>query len=119
MRADEGSVDRANQMSPAMKALAKVIAERYESAAAFGADLRAWQRDEPISARPPSTLYRLKKFTRRHRVLVTAAASVGAGRPPGACRGGGVWLHRARRPAPPDLGAAPIRPLSSSASRGR
>lgn len=54
-------------------ALAKDRERRYASAAELGADLRRFLRDEPIIARPASTLYQLRKFARRNRALVTGA----------------------------------------------
>jgi serine/threonine protein kinase len=52
------------------KALEKDPARRYLSAADLGADLRRYLCDEPIVARPASTFYQLRKFTKRNRVLV-------------------------------------------------
>ncbi len=56
------------------KALEKEIDRRYDAAAALAADLRHYLADEPISARPASTLYQLRKFSRRNRGLVTGLA---------------------------------------------
>ena len=58
------------------KALEKDKARRYASAAELAADLRRFLTDEPILARPASAMYRARKFVRRHRVLVSAAAIV-------------------------------------------
>jgi len=58
------------------KALAKDKAERYSSAEAFADDLRRILDHQPVSARPPSTLYQLRKFARRNRLLVGASATV-------------------------------------------
>ncbi|MGD9690558.1 MAG: tetratricopeptide repeat protein [Phycisphaerales bacterium] len=55
------------------KSLEKDPARRYQSAAEFAADIRRCLNDEPIAARPPSTLYQLAKFTRRNRALVAAS----------------------------------------------
>jgi serine/threonine protein kinase len=52
------------------KALEKDAHRRYASAAAFSEDLDRWLTSQPILARPPSTLYQLRKFARRNRVLV-------------------------------------------------
>src|SRR5262249_25734396 len=52
------------------KALEKDPARRYQSAADLAADLRRWLSNEPIVARPPSALYHLRKFARRHTGLV-------------------------------------------------
>ncbi len=64
-----------------VKALEKDPARRYRSAADLAADLRRWLVHEPILARPPSALYHLHKFARRHTglvggVLATVAALV-------------------------------------------
>ena len=53
-----------------LKALEKDRQRRYESPAALAADLQRHADDEPVLAGPPSTLYRLGKFTRRHRLAV-------------------------------------------------
>ena len=58
------------------KALKKNPAERYASISAFGDDLRRYQRHEPITARPDTLPYRLRKYVRRHRVGVAVAAAL-------------------------------------------
>jgi len=58
------------------KALDKDRDRRYQSAAEFAADIRRYLKDEPISARPPGTLYRARKFVRRNRALTVSAAAV-------------------------------------------
>jgi tetratricopeptide (TPR) repeat protein len=60
----------------AKKALEKDKTRRYESAADLGADIQRYLNDEPITARPPSTVYQLRKFARRHRGLMGGAAAV-------------------------------------------
>ncbi|HKB04741.1 MAG TPA: protein kinase [Gemmataceae bacterium] len=61
-----------------MKALEKDRNRRYESAAAFAADVQRYLNDEPVLACPPSAWYRLRKFSRRNkRALVSAALLVG------------------------------------------
>jgi WD40 repeat protein/predicted Ser/Thr protein kinase len=52
------------------KALAKDKARRYGSAGELAADLRRHLANEPIRARPPSALYQLRKFARRHKAIV-------------------------------------------------
>jgi WD40 repeat protein/predicted Ser/Thr protein kinase len=59
------------------KALEKDRARRYASAADLAADLRRWLANEPILARPPSALYHLRKFARRHRALVGGVLATG------------------------------------------
>src|SRR5262249_37835544 len=63
--------------SVAMKALEKDRARRYASPAELGSDITRYLRNEPVQARPPSTLYHARKFVRRHRLGVAAAGAVG------------------------------------------
>ncbi len=58
-----------------MKALEKDRNRRYETANGFAADIQHYLNDEAVVACPPSTTYRLRKFTRRHRVPLTVAAA--------------------------------------------
>src|SRR6202165_3363470 len=51
------------------KALEKEKTRRYASAADLAADLRRHLADEPITARPASASYQLRKFARRHKTL--------------------------------------------------
>jgi tetratricopeptide (TPR) repeat protein/predicted Ser/Thr protein kinase len=57
------------------KALEKERTRRYSSAAELAADVRRHLRNEPIKARPPSALYHLSRFARRHKALVLTTAS--------------------------------------------
>ena len=59
-----------------VKLLSKTPAERYNSAQELADDLHRFLRDEPISARPPSLLERLRKWGRRHPAYVGAAVLV-------------------------------------------
>ena len=59
------------------KALEKDPVRRYQSAADLAGDLRRWLAHEPILARPPSALYHLRKFSRRHRGLVGGMLATG------------------------------------------
>ena len=67
-----------------MKALEPDRTRRYATAGALATDLQHFLANEPVSARPPSTVYRLRKFVRRHRtgvaalVVASAAVIVGA-----------------------------------------
>ncbi len=61
-----------------MKCLEKDRERRYETANALADDLRRFLSDEPVTAGPPSALYRLSKFVRRNRAGVVAASLIGA-----------------------------------------
>jgi len=58
------------------KALEKDKARRYPSAADLAADMRRYLEDQPITAKPATTSYQLRKFTRRHKALVSSVAAV-------------------------------------------
>ncbi|MHC4427412.1 MAG: protein kinase domain-containing protein [Planctomycetota bacterium] len=58
------------------KALEKEKERRYQTAAELTADIGHYLADEPIVARPASTLYQLRKFARRNRTLVGGVAAV-------------------------------------------
>ena len=55
------------------KALEKDRRRRYASAAELADDLRRFRANEPVLAGPPGTLYRVRKFVRRHRIPVAAS----------------------------------------------
>ena len=57
-----------------MKALEKDRSRRYETANGFAADVMRYLSGEAVSAVPPSTGYRLKKFVKRNRGKVLAAS---------------------------------------------
>jgi non-specific serine/threonine protein kinase/serine/threonine-protein kinase len=79
-----------------MRALEKDRERRYGSPAELAEDIRRHLRLEPVLARAPSAAYRARKFVRRHRVGVAAAAVMVAGLAAGAI-GSTVGLVRARR----------------------
>src|SRR5438128_614239 len=58
-----------------MKTLEKDRNRRYETAKDFAADVERYLGDEPVQACPPSATYRLKKFVRRNKGPVLAAAA--------------------------------------------
>ena len=58
------------------KALEKAKTRRYASAGDLASDIRRYLRGEAIQARPASALYQIRKFTRRHKALVAAAAGI-------------------------------------------
>jgi tetratricopeptide (TPR) repeat protein len=57
-----------------MKALEKDRTRRYPSASELAADVARFLHHEPVLASPPSNLYRLRKFTRRHKAGAGFAA---------------------------------------------
>jgi serine/threonine-protein kinase len=57
------------------KALRKAPEDRYASAEDLRADLERHRRSLPVAARPATARYRMRKFVRRHRVGVAAAAT--------------------------------------------
>jgi len=59
-----------------LKAMRKERAERYRSASELSDDVENYLKGEPLIAGPPSTIYRAKKFVRRHKSLVTGIAAV-------------------------------------------
>jgi serine/threonine protein kinase/formylglycine-generating enzyme required for sulfatase activity len=59
-----------------MKALEKERSRRYETANGLARDLQRYLADEMVEARPPSASYRVRKFVRRNRSLVVAAALI-------------------------------------------
>ena len=75
-----GSIDtqlRGDVETIVAKALEKDPARRYPSAAELARDIRRHLRAEPILARPPSALYHLSKFARRHKAVVAAVLGIG------------------------------------------
>jgi serine/threonine protein kinase/tetratricopeptide (TPR) repeat protein len=59
-----------------MRAIEKDRTRRYATANGLALDVARFRRGEPVEAAPPSTSYRLRKFVRRHRGPVVAAALV-------------------------------------------
>ncbi|HWA29309.1 MAG TPA: protein kinase [Lacunisphaera sp.] len=59
-----------------MKCLEKDRTRRYETANGLAMDLDRYLAHEPVLARPPSAVYRTRKFVRRHRVALVAATAV-------------------------------------------
>jgi WD40 repeat protein len=58
-----------------LKALEKDRSQRYQSAGDLAEDLRRSLRHEPIRAHPPSSLYQVRAFARRNRMLVGGSAA--------------------------------------------
>ncbi|OHB79203.1 MAG: hypothetical protein A2Z25_18540 [Planctomycetes bacterium RBG_16_55_9] len=61
-----------------MKTLEKDRSRRYDSVSEFTADIRRYLNNEPVLAGPPTALYRITKFIKRRRGLVTATAGIAA-----------------------------------------
>jgi WD40 repeat protein len=59
-----------------MKCLEKDRTRRYETASALAADIQRHLNNEPVLARPPSKIYRIRKLYQRNRVAATAAMAV-------------------------------------------
>ena len=59
-----------------LKALRKEPGRRYHSAEAFARDVERHLAGMPVEARPDTLAYRLRKFARRHRVVVAASGVV-------------------------------------------
>ena len=73
--------DRKSQIDPdldwiVMKCLEKDRSRRYETANGLAADLRRHLNNEPVVARPPSTLYRFQMAWRRNRLAFAAGLAV-------------------------------------------
>src|SRR5262249_28129404 len=59
-----------------MKALEKGRHRRYETANGFARDGPRYLGDDPVQACPPSAWYRFRKFARRNRTVLAAAATI-------------------------------------------
>ncbi len=60
-----------------MRALQKDRTRRYETANGLAMDVERFLKHEPVLAKPPSNIYRLRKAIRRHKLLFATTASVG------------------------------------------
>ncbi len=79
-----------------LRAIEKEPERRYASVSEFAADLRRYLGHEPVLAGPPSAIYRIGKFARRHRLGVTAGMVVVAAILAGGIVAG-IGLERARK----------------------
>jgi serine/threonine protein kinase/tetratricopeptide (TPR) repeat protein len=59
-----------------LKSLEKDRNRRYATALELAADVRRYLRHEPVQACPPSALYRLRKFARRHKAGLALAGLI-------------------------------------------
>jgi serine/threonine-protein kinase len=84
-RVQAGQSPRPRQLDPAidpaleavcLKAMATDPADRYASARALAEDVEKWMADEPVSAWREPLARRARRWARRNRTLVTAAATM-------------------------------------------
>jgi len=61
-----------------MKCLEKDRTRRYETANGLAADLKRHLNNEPVSARPPSAVYRCQKAFRRNKLVFAAGTALAA-----------------------------------------
>src|SRR2546430_2043451 len=59
-----------------MKCLEKDRSRRYDTSNDLAKDVHRYLENEPVLARPPSNVYRLRKLLRRHRAAFAAAAGI-------------------------------------------
>ena len=59
-----------------MKCLEKDRSHRYSTANSLALDLQHYLNDEPVEARQPTRMYRLKKFVRRNKLGVLAGSAI-------------------------------------------
>jgi non-specific serine/threonine protein kinase/serine/threonine-protein kinase len=59
-----------------LKALEKDRERRYGTPSELAADIQRYLENKPVVARPSSRIYRVRKYIQRHRVVVTAAATL-------------------------------------------
>jgi len=59
-----------------MRALEKDRTRRYATANGLAADVQRYLESEPVSARPPTRLYRFQKLVRRNKVVFAAGTAV-------------------------------------------
>jgi serine/threonine protein kinase/tetratricopeptide (TPR) repeat protein len=59
-----------------LKSLEKDRNRRYASPSEFAADIRRHLANQPVTAGPPSTIYRMRKFAARHRLALTLVGGV-------------------------------------------
>ncbi len=80
-----------------LRCLEKERGRRYSGAAALADDVDRWLAFEPIQAAPPSKVYRLRKFARRHRVATIASLAVLAAIVAGAISSRIAWTKMLRQ----------------------
>ena len=73
-----GEIYRADLDWIVMKAIEKDRNRRYESAAQFADDVRRYLNQEPVTARPPSIVYLMRKAAKRHRFAIGITSLIAA-----------------------------------------
>ncbi|HEY4234769.1 MAG TPA: serine/threonine-protein kinase [Lacipirellulaceae bacterium] len=68
-----------------LRCLEKDRTRRYETATSLARDIEHYLSDEPVEARRPTRMYRLRKFIRRNKVGVAAAVLISVAMITGAC----------------------------------
>ncbi|MBX3418001.1 MAG: tetratricopeptide repeat protein [Pirellulaceae bacterium] len=84
-----------------MRALEKDRTRRYETANGFAADIENYLAGDVVTARPPSTAYRIRKYVRRHKGLVASFTAITSLLVAGIIVSSGFWYSadKARREA--------------------
>jgi WD40 repeat protein len=104
-----------------MKCLEKNRTRRYETANGLAQDIEAHLNHEVVMARPPSTAYRLGKFVRRNKMMVSAASAVAGALVLGIV--GSTWqatvATQARRTAETARGESEVAQKQTDAERSR
>ena len=76
-----------------IKCLEKDRVRRYETANELAVDVKRHLESEPVTARPPTRLYRLQKLVRRNKLAVSAAFAVSVALVLGLCIAGWALLR--------------------------
>ncbi|HWA27999.1 MAG TPA: protein kinase [Lacunisphaera sp.] len=76
-----------------MRCLEKDRSRRYATPSELVADIQRYLANEPVTARPPSSYYRVRKFCRRHKAWVFAATAVSAALVAGLIASAGMYLR--------------------------
>jgi len=79
-----------------MKCLEKDRTRRYETANGLAADLKRHLADEPVTAGPPGSAYKLRKFVRRNRLKVFAGSVVAVALLVGIVAASWGWVEASR-----------------------
>ena len=61
-----------------LRSMEKDRNRRYETASALAADVQRFLSDEPVAARPPSAVYKFRKFARRNKGMLAMGVALAA-----------------------------------------